>query len=71
MQVGGNDTMWTSLRKKLDISEQDNDASFKFQCGRHIIAACVWRDINNSPRGSDVTCMTFPLVITGELQQQR
>lgn len=63
--------MWTSLRKKLDISEQDDDASLKCQCGRHIVAACVCGDINNSARGSDVTRVTYPMVMTGELQHER
>lgn len=63
--------MWMSLRKKLDISEQDDYASLKCQCGRHIIALCVCRDINNSARDCDVMCVTDPMLITGEPYPQR
>lgn len=69
-QLGGNDTMW-KLRKKRDISEQDDYASLKCQCGRHIINPCVCSDINNSATRCDVMCVTDPMLITGELQQER
>ncbi len=70
-KYGGNDAMCTSLRKTLDISEQDDYASLKCQCGRHIRTPCVCGDINKSARGCDVICVTDPMLITGELQQER
>lgn len=63
--------MWMSLKERLDISEQDDYASLKCQCGRCIIALCVCRDINNSARGCDVMCVTDPTLITGEPCPQR
>lgn len=63
----GNDTMWTQLKKKLTLTEQDAYASLKCQCGRHSLTACVCRDINNSARGCDVICATDGrMLLTGE-----
>lgn len=59
-----------ALRKKLEPLQQNDYASLKCQCGRHIIAPCAARAINNSAGGCDVMGVTEAMRRTGELQQE-